>query len=417
MLILYNVFLSLYVLVVRVYALFNNKAKKWIEGRKDWKRHINNTLGHDEKRIWIHCSSMGEFEQAKPLLEVIRVQYPAYKIVVTFFSPSGYEACKNTNLADYIFYLPHDNRRNAERFIATINPSVAMFVKYEFWYYYLTQLKKQRITTLLISGAFRQEQPFFKWYGGLFREMLGCFSFYFLQDEASKKMLNAIGFHKNILVSGDTRYDRVAVIASNVTPIAAIEKFKGDHKILIAGSTWPGDENVLKDSMSVVPGNWKLIIVPHEVGEAHIRQVQQLFGSETILFSELDAENTGHDKKILIIDNIGMLSRLFAYANIAFIGGGFQKGGIHNILEPAIFGVPVIFGPIFEKFVEAKQLAALDYVFPVNGATDCKEILGKLIANEPYRLSVSDSLKTFMKDHIGASVVIMDEVERYKWLV
>ena len=416
MLFLYNLFLFLYYLVIRVYALFNNKAKKWIKGRQNWEQHLNNTLGNGEKRIWIHCSSMGEFEQAKPIIEALRIQYPGYKIAVTFFSPSGYEACKNNALADYIFYLPHDSRRNAERFISVINPSLALFVKYEFWYYYLVQLKKQRIPTALVSGAFRQEQPFFKWYGGIFREMLESFNVYFLQDEASKEMLNKIGIDKNILISGDTRYDRVAEIAKNVTRIEAIEKFKGNNKILIAGSTWPGDESVLKDSLGVVPNDWKIIIVPHEIGEAHIRKLQHLFDNEPVLFSDLDAENTGQDKKILIINNIGMLSRLFAYGDIAFIGGGFQKGGIHNILEPAVFGVPVVFGPIFEKFVEAKKLVELGYVFPVSDAAGAKEIFEKLITNEQFRLTVGVWLSTFITTHTGATKMIIDEIGYRKWL-
>jgi len=416
MLILYNLFLSLYYLVIRVYALFNDKAKKWITGRQDWERHMKTVLKPGEKRTWIHCSSMGEFEQAKPLIEALRAKYPGYKIVVTFFSPSGYEACKNNILADYVFYLPHDSKRNAERFLAVVAPSLAMFVKYEFWYYYLTQLKKQRIPTLLVSGAFRPEQPFFKWYGGIFREMLHSFNFYFLQDEQSVKMLHTIGINANILISGDTRYDRVAEIAKNVTPIPAIEKFKDGHKILIGGSTWPGDEDVLRECFAIIPDDWKLIIVPHEIGEGHIKKVQQLFDNEPVLFTELDAENTGSDKKVLIVNNMGMLSRLFAYADIAFIGGGFQKGGIHNILEPAVFGVPVIFGPIFEKFVEAKMLASLDYVFPVNDAAGCRDILSKLITKEQYRLTTGVTLKGFMKEHTGATAMIMDEIERGGWL-
>ena len=415
MLFLYDLFLSLYYIAIKIYTLFNNKAKKWIEGRKGWEQHIRSEIRAGERRIWIHCSSMGEFEQAKPLIEALREKYPEYKIVVTFFSPSGYDACKNSPLADYIFYLPHDSRRNAERFISIIDPALTMFVKYEFWYYYLTQLKKQRIPTLLISGAFRAGQPFFNWYGGIFREMLGCFSFYFLQDEASRDMLGTIGIDKNIKISGDTRYDRVSVISKSVTPIESIEKFKGDYKILIGGSTWPGDEDVLKECISSLPANWKLIIVPHEIGEAHIRKVQQLF-VDSILYSELDAENIGQDKKVLIINNIGMLSRLFAYADIAFIGGGFQKGGIHNILEPAVFGVPVIFGPIFDKFVEAKTLVSLHYVFPVNNSVECQDALKKMITDEEYRRGIGYALSEFMKTNVGATKTIMDEIAKEKWL-
>ncbi len=415
-LILYNILRPLYISLVRIYALFNSKAKKWVAGRKNWEQHINATLKPGEKRIWVHCSSVGEFEQAKPVITALRETYPAFKIVVTFFSPSGYEASQKNEQVDYIFYLPVDTKRNAERFIAAIDPSLVMFIKYEFWYYYLQQLKRKEIPTLLVSGAFRESQPFFQWYGGFFRDMLKGFSFFFLQDETSKQLLSKIGIDKNILVSGDTRYDRVLVIAQNVTSVAAIDKFKGDHKIFIAGSTWPGDEEVIKEAMPVLPENWKLIIAPHEINDDHIQKLRQLLDSESVLFSELDAENTGYDKKILIINNIGMLSRLFAYGDIAFIGGGFQKGGIHNILEPAVFGVPVIFGPIYEKFVEAKELASLHYVFPIHNALESNEILKKLITDAAYHSSVSDALKKFIMEHTGATGIIMDEIKREKWL-
>ena len=416
MLFLYDLFLSLYALAIRVVALFNPKAEKWISGRRDWQQKINEALRPGEQRIWIHCSSVGEFEQAKPLIEAIKQQYSAYRIVVTFFSPSGYEACKKSTLPDYVFYLPHDSKRNAGEFIRIVQPAMAAFVKYEFWYHYLIALKRQNIPTLLVSGSFRKDQVFFKWYGGLFRKMLGCFTFFFLQDEDSKQVLQTIGISSNVVVSGDTRYDRVAKIAANVTSILLVEKFKGDNHILIAGSTWPGDEDVLKECLSVLPANWKLIIAPHEVDEPHVQKVQQLFGTDAILFSSLDAENTCADKRILIINNIGMLSRLFAYGDVAFIGGGFQKGGIHNILEPAIFGLPVVFGPVYEKFVEAKELAALKYVFPVNDAQECKDILKKLVSQEDYRKGISASLQGFMQVHVGATGVIMSEVGKSGWL-
>lgn len=265
------------------------------------------TLQPDEKRVWIHCSSVGEFEQARPLLEALKAQYPAYKMVVTFFSPSGYDACSKNSAIDYAFYLPQDTHRNAERLIAAIKPSLAVFVKYEFWYHYLHQLKKQRIPAILVSGAFRREQVFFKWYGGLFRSMLQCFDYFYLQDEQSKQLLSSLNI-KNTVISGDTRYDRVATIAKDIQPIQAVEHFKAGNKILIAGSTWPGDEAVIKDFMGVLPKGWKLIIAPHEVDEQHVSYIRTLFGSEAVLYSELDAENTGSEKKVLIINNIGMLS-------------------------------------------------------------------------------------------------------------
>ncbi len=415
MLFLYNLFLFLYSLLARFYALFNDKAKKWVDGRKDWEHHFSSTLLAGEKRIWVHCSSMGEFEQAKPLIEVIRARYGEYKVVVTFFSPSGYEACKNSALADYVFYLPHDGRVNAKRFIEIVNPTIALFVKYEFWYYYLAQLRASGIPTILVSGAFRGEQVFFKWYGGMFRDMLKCFDFFFLQDEVSKTVLDKIGINKNVIISGDTRYDRVAAIARNVTAIATLDKFKGNHKILIGGSTWPGDEGVLSECMAMMPPDWKLIIAPHEIDVPHVRKVQGLF-KDSILFSVLNAGNTGQEKKVLIIDNIGMLSRLFSYADVAFIGGGFQKGGIHNILEPAVFGAPVIFGPVYQKFVEARELATLKYVFPVNNAEEAKAVLGKLIADDEYRGSISYALKEFMRNHTGAANTILREIEQKGWL-
>jgi len=345
----------------------------------------------------------------------MRVQYDGYKIVVTFFSPSGYEACgKNANI-DYAFYLPADTRKNAKEFVRIINPALVAFVKYEFWYHYLAALRSAQIPTVLVSGTFRKEQPFFKWYGGLFCDMLACFSYFFLQDEESVALLHTLGFDKHITVSGDTRYDRVAAIAANLKPIPAIEAFKENNRLLVAGSTWPADEKVLKQCVAVLPFDWKVIIAPHEIDAAHIRHIEKLFGAEAILFSALDAETTGADKRILIINNIGMLSRLFAYADTAYIGGGFARGGIHNILEPSVFGVPVVFGPIYEKFVEAKEMAALQIVFPINDAAGCRGIFEKLVEDE-YRGSIRSSVRAFMQQHTGATDAIMGLVREQGWL-
>ncbi|MCD6012009.1 MAG: 3-deoxy-D-manno-octulosonic acid transferase [Flavipsychrobacter sp.] len=417
MLFLYNFFLFLYQLAIKAYSVFNAKAQKWVDGRKGWEQHIAATLKQGEKRIWFHCSSVGEYEQAKPLIEVMKAEFPAYKIIVTFFSPSGYEACKDSKLLDYVFYLPHDNNNNAERFVSLVAPSMALFVKYEFWYHYLQALKTRQVPTMLVSGAFRSEQPFFKWYGSLFRKMLQNFTWFFVQDDESKKMLNKIGIESNVIISGDTRYDRVATIANNLSPIPAIEEFQGNHKILIAGSTWPGDEEVLKECLELLPDDWKLVLVPHEIDDAHIKKIQQLFDNKPILFTDLKDGNTGYDKKVLIVNTMGMLSRMYSYGEIAFIGGGFQKGGIHNILEPAVFGLPVLFGPIYEKFVEAKELVAHQYVFPVNDAAEAKEKLKKLIEDVDYRQSLHNSLKKFMQEHIGASGKVVDIIQKKKWLI
>ncbi len=413
---LYNILRPIYVFIIRVYGLINEKAGKWVAGRKNWRRHITNILRPGEQRIWIHCSSVGEFEQAKPIITALREEYPAYKILVTFYSPSGYEANKNNALADYVFYLPMDGRRNAARFIDLVEPKLVLFIKYEFWYHYLATLHKRGIPTLLVSGAFRQGQPFFKWYGGFFRSMLQHFTFFYLQDERSERLLYKIGIHKNVIISGDTRYDRVAVIAKNVTQIAGIDAFKAGHRIYIAGSTWPGDEAVIHECLALVPESWKMIIAPHEIDADKIEKLRHTLGVPTILYSELSAANTGADKKVLIVDNIGMLSRLFAYGDIAYIGGGFQSGGIHNVLEPAVFGLPVIIGPIYEKFVEAKELASRKLVFPVSNAHEYGEILKKLIVDEEYRTDVSTALKQFMRDHTGATARIMDGVKKHNLL-
>ncbi len=416
MLLLYNFFLYLYQLAIKVYSLFNAKAEKWVVGRGGWQQHVAASIKQGEKRIWFHCSSVGEYEQAKPLIEVMKAEFPAYKVVVTFFSPSGYEACKGSKLPDYVFYLPHDSSSNARQFVEMVAPQMALFVKYEFWYHYLAALKAKGVPTLLVSGAFREGQPFFRWYGGLFRRMLRNFTFFFLQDEGSRQMLGKIGIGKDAIVAGDTRYDRVANIADNPAPIPVIEKFKSGHKILIAGSTWPGDEEVLKECMSVLPADWKLILVPHEIDDAHIRKIQLLYNDTAVLYTGLEADDSSYNSKVLIVNTMGILSCMFAYGNIAFIGGGFQKGGIHNILEPAVFGLPVLFGPVYQKFVEAKELAGLNYVFPVSNASEAKEKLNELIADKEYRKSISNSLKQFMQDHIGASAIILDKIGREGWL-
>lgn len=411
-LLLYNIFLTLYVFVIKVYGRVNAKAHKWVEGRKGWQQDVQR-LPKGEKRVWVHCSSLGEFEQGRPVIEAIKKEYPGYKIMLTFFSPSGYEACKNYKGADYIHYLPMDGKQNAQIFVDAVNPALALFVKYEFWYYYLDILKKNEVPTMLVSAAFREEQSFFKWYGGMFRHMLGCFTWLFVQDWRSKNLLQKIGLTDNVIVAGDTRYDRVSAIAERLRTIPDAEQFKGDTDILIAGSTWPGDEEILAECLPCLPESWKLIIAPHEVDEAHIKTIQQRFGVMACRFSAFKEDETNHLKKVLIIDNIGMLSSLYAYGTVAYVGGGFQKGGIHNILEPAVFGLPVIFGPVYEKFVEAVQLVSLQYAFPVKDVDDCAQIINKFVLDTNYRNQIHEQLKSFMQQSIGATKTIEGYLKKY----
>jgi 3-deoxy-D-manno-octulosonic-acid transferase len=407
----------IYLAGIRCYSFFNSKAKKWINGRVKWQQKMGLVLVSGEKRIWMHCSSLGEFEQGRPLIEALKKKYPDFSIVLSFFSPSGYEIRKDYIYADYVFYMPLDGKKNARQFIKLVKPSLAIFVKYEFWYYYLEELHNNKIPTIIISAAFRKEQTFFSWYGKLFRSLLHCFNWIFVQDEQSKKLLEGIGLEKNISISGDTRYDRVSTIVANRKPLEVADRFRGDKRLIIAGSTWQADEKILKLCINALTPGWKLVIAPHEIDPAHIETIQNLFGEETVLYSTLQNEQTGFEKRILIIDNIGLLSSLFGYGEIAFIGGGFQKGGIHNVLEPAVFGLPVIFGPIYEKFIEARKLVSQHLAFPVQDADECRDILSRLINDTDYRATVHLSLKRFIQENTGATNGILQLIEDEKWLL
>jgi len=415
LILLYNLFLFLYGIAIRIVSFFSPKAKLWIDGRKDILATIERAfINKNEQRIWIHCASLGEFEQGRPVIEALRKQYPETKIVLTFFSPSGYEIRKNYEGADYVFYLPMDGFQAANRFLDAVNPKLVLFVKYEFWYHYLHEVKVRKIPTLLIAAAFRKEQIFFKNYGGFFREILKCFSQILVQDDASKNLLAGIGFDRNVSVAGDTRYDRVAEIASAARPLPEIDLFKGGSKLFIGGSTWPADEQIVQQLLPQLPADWKMIIAPHEIDAAHLKSVQVLFGEQAILFSEWKL-NTKPEKRVLIIDNIGMLSSLYRYGDIAFVGGGFNKGGIHNVLEPAIFGLPVLTGPVYHKFVEAVALVDAGFVFPISDSTAAAIVLNALF-DDSKRNKIKLGLDDFMQSHIGATDKILHLIEAQRWL-
>ncbi|MBX2906636.1 MAG: 3-deoxy-D-manno-octulosonic acid transferase [Taibaiella sp.] len=411
-LLLYNLSIRLYRFGIGVSSLSNEKAKSWIVGRRDWRQHMAGRLQPGECRIWIHCSSLGEFEQGRPLIELIRKRYPDYKIVLTFFSPSGYEPRKNYDGADYVFYLPMDSAANARDFIGLVQPALALFVKYEFWYHYLSELKGNNIPTLLVSAAFRANQPFFQRHGSLFRTMLHCFTHLHVQDAASAELLRSIGISQNVSVTGDTRYDRVAAIRAGIREIPEAVAFRGDCKILIAGSSWPEDETILRRCLNDLPPDWKLIIAPHEIDVSHINQLKDLFGDNAVTFSVLHMERAQASRRVLIIDNMGMLSSLYAYGNIAWVGGGFRKGGIHNTLEPAVFGTPIIMGPVYKKFVEAVKLVELGAAFPVADAEGGLHLITQLIADETRRKDIHQKLEEFMSRETGAAERILGQVQR-----
>jgi 3-deoxy-D-manno-octulosonic-acid transferase len=411
---IYNIFLLLYRAGIGIASLWNNKAKLWIEGRKNIFGRLGTELRtRNSKLIWFHCSSLGEFEQGRPVMENLRKQTPNSRFLLTFFSPSGFEIRKDYKGADWVFYLPLDSKANAKRFFDIINPSLVVFVKYDYWYYYLTECKKRDIPLLLVSGIFRHDQLFFKWYGNLHRKMLNCFTHFFVQDKESFDLLKTININ-NTTVAGDTRFDRVSEIAENFKPIEEIEKFCGSSQVLVAGSTWPDDEKVIKDAIATLP-DLKIIIAPHEVHKEHIDQLRSIF-PDPVLHSQLLTQNsTPTNSNTLIIDNIGMLSRLYHYATITFIGGGFNKG-IHNTLEAAVYGKPVLFGPNYKKFKEAIGLIETGGGVCVNSSTELTSQLKRLLTNKDVLESNSKNSFEFVNQNKGATENILHYINANRLL-
>ncbi|MCK5537419.1 MAG: 3-deoxy-D-manno-octulosonic acid transferase [Bacteroidales bacterium] len=407
MLIIYNLAIKLYYLAAILISPFNKKAHSFIHGRKNTLKHLNVIAPTLHNCIWFHISSLGEFEQGRPLIEEIKLRFPDEKILVTFFSPSGYEIRKNYELAEYVSYLPIDTAKNAQFFIRTIKPKMAIFVKYDFWHHYLNELHKKSIPTYLISALFRKSQIFFKWYGGFNRKMLTSFNYFYVQNEYSKNLLNKIGF-SNIAVSSDTRFDRVAQIAKQCKPSEIMNKFKDNKLIIIAGSTWPEDEKLLLDFINQCKQDVKFIIAPHEIHESHINSIKKQLEKPYITFSTTNPENIA-DKKVLIIDNIGMLSGLYQYAEIAYIGGGFGTG-IHNTLEPATFGLPIIIGPKYRKFKEALDMLENKGAFSIKNKTELQQKLNLLIDNEKERIQSGNSNRSYIENNTGGTKMIINKL-------
>jgi len=385
-----------------------------LNGRKNIFDRLRAELqSQDSKIIWFHCSSLGEFEQGRPVIEKLKSQNPGFKFLLTFFSPSGYEIRKDYKGVDWVFYLPLDSKKNAKTFFDIVNLALAVFVKYDYWYYYLNECKKRKIPLLLISGIFRKEQPFFKWYGNLHRSMLNCFTHFFVQDKESLQLLQSINI-KNATVAGDTRFDRVSEIAENFTPIEAIEKFCSGLPVLVAGSTWSEDEKLIKDATANFP-NLKIIIAPHEIHKEHIDQLKSFF-PDAVLYSQLRVQSpeaiiSDH----LIIDNIGMLSKLYHYSTIAYVGGGFNKG-IHNTIEAAVYGNPVLFGPNYKKFKEAIGLIENGGGICITSSNELSTILQKFISDKTaLELSGKNSFD-FVKQNKGATEKILHYIEANRLL-
>ena len=399
----------LYVLAVHIAALWNPKAKKWVDGRKETFEKIERWLqviqrGEKQGRpvYWFHCASLGEFEQGRPLMEALKAREHC-SIVITFFSSSGYEVRKNYELADLIVYLPVDSKKKARRFFDLVKPAAAFFIKYEFWAGYIFEAQKRNISLYSVSAVFRKNQVFFKWYGGYMRKVLHAVKTIFVQDENSKKLLESIGISS--IISGDTRYDRVMANAQKAQRFPVIDKFTEDHKIFILGSIWSQDLAAITIPLAELCERnkaWKIIIAPHEISEAYISSVEQEFFKGAVRFSKLNDEN--NNAQVLIIDNIGMLMNLYGYAHLAYVGGAF-KTGLHNILEPASFGLPVIFGPHHQKFPEAQLFIDNGIGFSISNGSEFASILDKML-NEDYR----ERVLNFMNSRRGATELILSNL-------
>ena len=406
--IIYAAIIYIYIFIIRISSIFNDKAKKFITGRKDWHENLKKKVKSEARYLWFHCPSLGEFEQGRPVIEKIKNNYPGYDIIVTFFSPSGYEIRKNYKGAEIVCYLPFDSSRNSRRFIDLVKPEKAFFIKYDFWFFFITELKKHNIPTYLISAIFREKQIFFRnnpW-GKWYRKILLNFEHLFVQDQKSIRLLSNIGI-VNVTVSGDTRFDRVGEIARNSANYTAVDKFKGKYPLLIAGSTWKPDEEILTEFINN-HNDIKIIFAPHEVTPGNISRLQNMIKISSFKYSEADKINP-EDYNVLIIDSIGLLSSLYKYGTIAYIGGGFGVG-IHNILEAATFGLPVIFGPNHQKFREAKDLKTEGGAFPVNNYEELTNILNILLNDHEAREKASKICSKYIINNMGSTNLIIKKV-------
>jgi 3-deoxy-D-manno-octulosonic-acid transferase len=408
MLFLYNIVIQITGSLLNFIALFNSKIKLFVEGRKIVFPTLEQKIKPSDKTIWFHAASLGEYEQGLPVVEKIKEEYPLHKIVITFFSPSGYEVRKNNTVADATVYLPLDSKKNAQRFLKTVHPDMVFFIKYEYWLNYLNELHKQNTPTYLISGIFREQQMFFKWYGGFYRKALDAFTYFFVQNEESKKLLQQLG-KTNVAVSGDTRFDRVTAILEKDNTLDYISQFKNDTLTIVVGSSWPKDEALLLDFINSNTLNVKFIIAPHNIKGDQIEQLKNIITKKTVLFSEKQGKNLP-DFDVFIIDTIGILTKIYSYADIAFVGGGFGKTGVHNLLEPATFGVPIVIGPNYSNFAEATALVNMGGCISVSDKAELIDAFKDLIIDPNFRSEKGHICSTFVQMNKGATNIIMKNI-------
>ena len=404
----------LYITGIRIFSLllffasfFNEKARLLRNGRKKiWQQVAE--MKQQGPFVWVHCASLGEFEQGRPVIEAIKKKHPGKKVLLTFFSPSGYEIRKNYEMADQVVYLPADTPKNARRFVDLVNPELALFIKYEFWPCFFETLQQKNIPVYSISSIFRKNQIFFRWYGRWFRKTLKAVNKFYVQDNESGRLLKEAGIH-NFSVAGDTRFDRVTAIVKASTDVRIAASFsEGAPFIIVAGSTWPPDEDILIRYINSAPGDVKLIIAPHEVHQSHIEQVEQKLKVPYIKYSATD-DKIADDAKVLIVNTMGLLSAIYRYGQVAYIGGGFGKG-IHNTLEAATYGIPVVFGPRYQKFKEARDLISRGGGFSIRNYDTLFTLMEKLRNSPEYLNQTGNAAAAYVKSMCGATDAIMKEV-------
>lgn len=407
LILLYNLSVRLYFWMILLASLWNKKAKEWVNGRKHVFSSLEQQLAGSKFIIWVHCSSAGEFEQGKPIIEQLKQHYPGHKILVSFFSPSGYKVASRYSPADFITYLPLDTRENAHRFLSLVNPQLVIFIKYEFWHHHLSAAAFRHIPLLLVSAVFRKEQAFFKNYGRFYKQLLFLFRHIFVQDTASLQLLKEHGV-SHCSLGGDTRFDRVKEIAETFAELPLIQQFAGKDKVLVAGSTWSDDEAVL----STLDG-MKVILAPHEIHEPHLAEIEKRFPN-SIRYSQLQKET--RNPQVLIIDNVGMLSRLYRYATIAYIGGGFTKDGIHNCLEAAVYGKPVLFGPNYKKYREARELIEAGGAISITDKEALQTKTDRWL-NDPFELQKAGrAASNYIQENTGATQKVLAYIQEKRLL-
>jgi 3-deoxy-D-manno-octulosonic-acid transferase len=408
MLFIYSIIVSIAGLLLQIIAFFVPKINLFVAGRKEVFPTLKAKIKSTDKTFWFHAASLGEYEQGLPVIERIKEKYPTHKIIVSFFSPSGYEVRKNNTIADATVYLPLDTLKNAKKFIQLTHPDAVFFIKYEFWPNYLNELKRQNIPTYLISGIFRENQAFFKWYGGFYKKALDAFTYFFVQNENALHLLHQLG-KENAIVSGDTRFDRVASILEKDNTLDFIETFKNGKTTIVAGSSWPKDEELLVDFINSTSTDTKYIIAPHNIKPDQIQQLKNSCTKKVLLYSEKENKDL-KDFDVFIIDTIGILTKIYSYADISYVGGGFGHPGVHNILEPATFGIPILIGPHFSHFAEATDLVALKGCVTIQNKEELSRNFLDLITNTESRIEKGTICRDFVQKNKGAVDHIMEKV-------